>query len=154
MTLGRLGLVVVIASAALMTTAAAAVPPAMQAGAWSRSTTFELTGALKMLAVPMKSTVCIHPDIAKRGPLALVLAGDEPDCRLVSSTIRSGDFTARRACSMDKGGEGVFDMSARYTSGSIDMTSMIRSAHGGQVRAHSEFHYLGPCRVDTPLPGA
>jgi len=158
MTPGRFCLIAAVALAAPL--AAAAAPPAMNAGAWLRSTTFELNGSAakfpllsKGLGIPMKSTVCISAEVARRGPLAIVLAGDEQDCHLASAAISNGDFTAKRTCPADKGGEDVFDMSARFTPDSIKMTSAIHSAHGGQATAHSELRRVGPCRADTPPPG-
>ena len=135
--------------------ASAATLEGMQAGAWNRTTRFEVTSPLvaKLLPDSLHSTVCISPQVAKRGPIAIALVEDGPDCRLTSSKLGNGSFSATRNCLAKDGRAEIFNLTGHFTSSAIELDSMAHTARGTPIKTSSELRRIGPCQANTPLPG-
>lgn len=155
MGLSRYRLAAAAATAILLTDAASATAATMQAGAWHRSTKVELASPVlaKLLGAALQSDVCISPAIAQRGPLAIALVEDGPDCVTTNVRLTNGAFTATRTCRNKQGPPTVYALNGRFGPGSIAMEEGSRTASGAPLNAHADLRWTGPCKAGTPLPG-
>lgn len=153
MDLSRYRLAAAAATAMLLTNTASATTT-MQAGAWHRSTKVELASPVlaKLLGAALQSDVCISPAIAQRGPLAIALVEDGPDCVTTNVRLTDGAFTATRTCRDKQGARTVYALNGRFGPGSIAMEEGSRTASGAPLNAHADLRWTGPCKASTPQP--
>lgn len=123
--------------------------PAMSPGQWHRRTTMEAPAALKKnpalaesLSRGFESDLCVGPNRAARGPIAVALADDGPDCRVLDSQVQGDRFSARRSCRLDNGQTQVSLMAGKFSMTAIVFTS-VALVNGQRLTSHSAYARIG-----------
>jgi hypothetical protein len=123
--------------------------PAVSPGHWHRRTTLEPPAALRKnpalaesLSRGVESDLCVGPDRAARGPVAVALADDGPDCRILNSQVQGDRFSARRSCRLDNGQTQVSLMVGQFSATAIVFTS-VALVNGQRLTSHSTYARLG-----------
>jgi hypothetical protein len=133
--------------------------PAMAPGHWHRRTVMEIPAALKnkpgiaaLIGQPFESDLCIGPNRAARGPVAVALADDGNDCRVLGGQIQGDRFSARRECRLSSGKGQLSILAGKFTATTIVFTSSAQA--GGQtLTSNSAYAFVGPCR-NTDIPAS
>lgn len=124
-------------------------------GEWHRRTLIDPPATVKkvpmlanLLSRPMESSLCISPARAAQGPIAVALADDRSNCRVVDFRVAGKTFSARRVCHSEAREDQTFFLKGTFTSTTLTFNSTSHNRSGEEITSQTSFINTGPCRVN------